>query len=37
MICHRVSDLNVGPDFDQEGKKVYAMGGQYEIWTDQQR
>lgn len=34
LICRRVADLNT-PDTDEEGTKVYAVGGTYEIWTDQ--
>lgn len=34
LICRRVSDLSFA-DMDDEGKKVYQVGGTYEIWTDQ--
>lgn len=34
LICHRVADLS-SPDVDEEGRKVYMVGGTYEIWTDQ--
>ena len=34
LICRRVADLSF-PDVDEEGKKVYTVGGTYEIWTDQ--
>jgi hypothetical protein len=37
LICHRISDIPVPPDPDDEGKKVYQVGGTYEIWTDQPR
>jgi hypothetical protein len=35
LICRRTSDLPGGPDTDSEGKKIYQIGGTYEIWTDQ--
>lgn len=35
LICRRVTDLPGGPDIDSEGKKIYQIGGSYEIWTDQ--
>jgi hypothetical protein len=35
LICRRVNDIPVSPDLDEEGKKVYQVGGTYEIWTDQ--
>jgi hypothetical protein len=35
LICRRVADLPGGPDVDSEGKKIYQIGGMYEIWTDQ--
>ena len=35
LICRRVNDIPIGPDLDEEGKKVYQVGGTYEIWTDQ--
>jgi hypothetical protein len=35
LICRRVADLPGGPDIDSEGKKIYQIGGAYEIWTDQ--
>jgi hypothetical protein len=35
LICRRVADLPGGPDVDSEGKKIYQIGGSYEIWTDQ--
>lgn len=34
LICRRVGDLS-SQDMDEEGKKVYQIGGTYEIWTDQ--
>lgn len=36
LICRRVSDLSL-QDVDEEGKKIYQVGGQYEVWTDQPR
>ena len=36
LICHRVADLS-SPDVDEEGRKIYMVGGSYEIWTDQPR
>ena len=35
LICRRVADIPGGPDTDSEGKKIYQIGGSYEIWTDQ--
>lgn len=35
LICRRVNDIPVSPDLDEEGKKVYQVGGTYEVWTDQ--
>lgn len=35
LICMRVADLRLPPDVDEEGLKVYGVGGTYEIWTDQ--
>lgn len=35
LICRRVADVPMPPDLDEEGKKVYQVGGSYEIWTDQ--
>jgi hypothetical protein len=37
LICHRVADAPMPPDLDAEGKKVYQVGGSYELWTDQSR
>lgn len=34
LLCHRVADFSV-PDVDEEGRKVYVVGGTYEVWTDQ--
>lgn len=34
LICRRVGDLK-SVDMDEEGKKVYSVGGLYEIWTGQ--
>ena len=34
LICRRVADLR-NYDVDDEGRKVYAVGGTYEITTDQ--
>ncbi len=34
LICHRVSGYRTA-DVDEEGKKVYGIGGTYEVWTDQ--
>jgi len=34
LICHRVADIS-SDDVDEEGKKVYQVGGTYAIWTDQ--
>lgn len=36
LICRRVSDLG-SQDVDEEGRKLYMVGGTYEIWTDQPR
>lgn len=35
LICRRTNDLDLDPELDAEGKKVYPVGGTYEIWTDQ--
>jgi len=34
LICRRVNDLR-NTDVDEEGQKVYGVGGSYEIWTSQ--
>jgi|WetSurSiteA1Bulk_404760.scaffolds.fasta_scaffold43954_2 hypothetical protein len=34
LICRRVNDLR-NIDVDEEGRKVYGVGGSYEIWTSQ--
>src|SRR5437870_8117255 len=34
LICRRIGDIPMPPDLDEEGKKVYQIGGSYEIWTD---
>jgi hypothetical protein len=34
LLCRRVMDLSE-PDVDEEGKKIYQIGGSYSIWTDQ--
>jgi hypothetical protein len=34
LICRRSDDLD-SQEVDDEGKKVYMVGGTYEIWTDQ--
>jgi hypothetical protein len=34
LICRRVADLR-SQDVDEEGQKVYMIGGTYEVWTDQ--
>lgn len=34
LLCHRVADIS-SQDVDDEGRKVYMVGGSYEIWTDQ--
>lgn len=34
LICRRVADLR-NYDVDDEGRKIYAVGGTYEITTDQ--
>lgn len=34
LICHRVADIS-SDDVDEEGQKVYQVGGSYTIWTDQ--
>lgn len=35
LICRRIDDLRLAPDVDEEGHKVYAVGGTYEVWTGQ--
>lgn len=34
LLCRRVADLS-DQDEDDEGRKVYVVGGTYEVWTDQ--
>lgn len=34
LFARRVADLSF-PDVDDEGRKVYMVGGTYEVWTDQ--
>lgn len=34
LICHRVGDIRLD-DVDEEGRKVYRVGGSYEIQTQQ--
>ncbi len=34
LICRRVADLS-SQDTDEEGRKLYMVGGTYEVWTDQ--
>ena len=34
LICRRLADLG-SPDVDEEGNKVYMVGGTYEVMTDQ--
>ena len=34
LICRRISDIR-SVDVDEEGMKVYGVGGTYEIWTSQ--
>lgn len=34
LYCRRRADMS-SADLDAAGKKVYQMGGTYEIWTDQ--
>lgn len=34
LICRRVADLD-DQDADEEGKKIYMVGGTYEVVTDQ--
>jgi hypothetical protein len=36
LICRRVGDLS-SQDVDEEGKKIYQVGGRYIVWTDQPR
>ena len=35
LICRRVADIPMPPDLDSEGKRIFQVGGSYEIWTDQ--
>ena len=35
LICRRIADLRIAPDVDEEGMKVYGVGGSYEIWSGQ--
>ncbi len=34
LYCRRTGDLS-STDVDDQGKKVYTVGGMYDIWTDQ--
>lgn len=34
LLCQRIADL-VGTDVDADGRKVFVVGGTYEVWTDQ--
>jgi hypothetical protein len=34
LICRRILSLSL-PDVDEEGRKIYVVGGLYEIWADQ--
>jgi hypothetical protein len=34
LICRRMSSLSLAHE-DEEGKKIYQVGGTYEIWVDQ--
>lgn len=34
LMCRRVATIPIPPDIDDEGEKVYQVGGTYEIWTD---
>lgn len=34
LICRRTSSLSL-TDSNEEGKKIYQVGGIYEVWTDQ--
>lgn len=36
LLCQRTADL-ASPDVDDEGRKIYMVGGTYEVWTDQPR
>jgi len=35
LICRRMADVVIPPDLDGEGKKIYQVGGTYEIWIAQ--
>lgn len=37
LFCRRVMDVPIPPDLDEEGKKIYQVGGLYEVWTDQSK
>lgn len=34
LLCQRIADFSA-PDDDEEGRKVYMVGGTYEVWTTQ--
>jgi len=34
LICRRIADMS-SDDVDEEGQKIYQVGGTYLIWTDQ--
>jgi hypothetical protein len=35
LLCRRVADLPTGPDTDNEGRRIYQVGGTYSVWAHQ--
>ena len=35
MLCRRIDDLPTGPDVDNEGRRIYQVGGTYSVWAHQ--
>ena len=35
LLCRRVADLPTGPDADNEGRRIYQVGGTYSVWAHQ--
>lgn len=35
LLCRRVSTAPTGPTTDSTGRRIYQIGGSYEIWTNQ--
>lgn len=35
LLCRRISTAPTGPTTDSTGRRIYQIGGTYEIWTTQ--